>query len=473
MTSTHEAHSPDSLWKIIESDGQPELFDAVGGHLVTFIDENKPLYKQAASDVVNKSILEQYRPPKDFFLGHAISHGDSEWYSYNKNGDFWPEEENKKRAHTFVQYGAYYPEHVVKKETRKGIIKAAFHNPKMHWTEVVFWGHKKKAAADYEDAKAGKPRSYSISAHVQQDECSICKNKARNKKEYCQHAKHMLTTYVPGINKFVYLTNHHPTFYDLSDVAKPADRVAVTLGYGFSEDDLKKAAAHNGVIPSAFLAENMGIGQQHGVVSFPPSSQALLKHAREMNFATEEKQLLAFLSDEEMNTLREIRPRTLFSKMAKAGAVLPFPEFVAYITGKPLSAVAADSVIRKKASENPDYETSTTMPSCSRIFDAFSVGSVNPPDPCFDIHQRSVLNKTASFFAIDSVAGINTEGFIKRACLGTPVGALNSQPLFSNTQIEAFHAAHGIYKLACANEISLHHGSSFLDSTRLKAIIQM
>lgn len=473
-------HSSEDLWKVIESDSQPDLFDAVGGHMLSIIDDNKPLSKQAASDVVNKSILEQFRPPKDYFLGHAISHGDSEWYSFNKNGDFWPEKENSKHAHTFVKYGAYYPEHDVRPETKKGIIKAAFHNPKMHWTEVVFWGHRKKAAEDYEDAKAGKAKAYSISAHVRTDECSICQNKARRKKDYCQHAKRMLTTYVPGINKFAYLINHDPTFYDLSTVARPADRVAVTLGYMLEGDELSKAASE-GVVPSAEIAARLGIGSKYAVHSYPEAVRRLIKFAadnlgdiRAEEFRDGGAHYGIHLSDDDITQLRNIRTRTLFSKMASLQAILPLPEFVAYVTGHPLSKVAADANIAAARKEIPDYSAIAALPSSYGIFDQFCAGALNPPDPCYDIHQRSALNKVASFYTLPALTGEDVDGLMKLAAYFKPVVAdNNSTPLFTAEQAEAFAAVHGIYKLACAAEISIHKGLSFLDTDKLKAIIQI
>lgn len=466
----------DGLWKVIENDGQPELFDAVGGHLVAIIDDEKPLSKQAASDVVDQSILEKYRPPKDYFLGHAISHGDSEWYSFNKNGDFWPEEENKKHAHTFVKYGAYYPEHDVRPETRKGIIKAAFHNPKMHWTEVVFWGHRKKASADYEDAKSGKPRAYSISAHVKSDTCSICKNKSRRRKDYCKHANHMLTTYIPGINKFAYLVNNDPTFYDLSDVGRPADRVAVTLGYMLPEGDLKKAASE-GATPSTDIAARLKIGERGGVYKFSADANRLIKFAvenRELLQAESDFENGTHLEDDDITRLRDIRTRTLFSKMASTESILPLPEFVAYVTGHPLSKVASDKNIAAVRKNIPDYESIASLPSSVSIFNQFTTDALNPPDPCYDIHQRGALNKVASFYTLPAVTGEDTEGLLKRASYFTPVTAEEkTEELFSPEEAEAFNAVHGIYKLACASEISLHRGSSFLDSDKFKAIIQL
>jgi|GEM_PF-6444102 len=468
----------EGLWKVIENDSQPELFDAVGGHLVSIIDEDKPLSKHA-SEVVNPEILEKYRPPKDYFLGHAISHGDSEWYSFNKNGDFWPEEGNIKRAHTFVKYGGYYPEHDVRPETRKGIIKAAFHNPKMHWTEVVFWGHRKKASADYEDAKAGKPRAYSISAHVKSDVCSICHNKATRRGDYCKHAKHMLTTFVPGINKFAYLHNNDPTFYDLSDVARPADRVAMTLGYRLHAGELAKAAS-TGATPSADLAAKLSInGSGRMYVNLPEAARRLIKFASENAEALQADlyksgpHAATYLSDDDLTRLRDIRVRTLFSKMASAQSILPLPEFISYVTAHPLSKVAADKNIVAVRKRVPNYETLASLPSTASIFQQFSVNTLDPPDPCFDVGQRSALNKAASFHNISSVTGEDTDGFLKRACYKTPINeSEKEESLFTPEQAEAFAAVHGIYKLACVSEIYSYRGLSFLDSNKFKAIIE-
>ena len=65
--------------------------------------------------------------------------------------------------------------------------------------------------------------------------------------------------YIPKFKKFAYAFNVRPTFFDISDVANPADRIAHHLQYMFADSpELSKSASAEFPF-SDMLAERAGV----------------------------------------------------------------------------------------------------------------------------------------------------------------------------------------------------------------------
>jgi len=346
---------------------QEELLKAAG-RVVTLIDSNQHI-KEASSSVVSENLIRDNMPDDDHFMVHLIAMGDGEAYGPNRNGDFWPKEANEKYHDTFVKEGHFFREHNNRDPKKAlGIVKASAYNPEMNRIELVIHGDKEKAEEEYELAKQGKALSFSMSARVPYDVCNVCDNKATKSANYCSHLKNQMNQYVPEFQKFAYAINDKPTFFDISRVANPADRIAHYLEYGFSDDLQKAASASPGIIFSDELARVEGVvipdcfgftdlrkqaileklAKEESYVGDVTTNKAVpkdekynfVKYAAENIFTDEE------LSDEEVESLRGIEPGTLFYKLAKANILLPFKSFVSYITGKSMKAVEEDPVVK-------------------------------------------------------------------------------------------------------------------------------
>ena len=101
-----------------------------------------------------------------------------------------------------------------------------------------------------------------MSARAKSDICSCCGNEAKTSKSYCGHLKQAMGQYIPKFNV-------RPTFFDISDVANPADRIAHHLQYMFAEGaELSKSASAEFPF-SDMLAERAG-------VSLPETDDRLL-----------------------------------------------------------------------------------------------------------------------------------------------------------------------------------------------------
>ena len=361
--------------KLIYPDSNSELFSSLDGVMVSVIRDTNfySNIKKASSSAISRQLLEDCKPDKDHFLIHITAIGDDETYGFNKNADGFPKKANEKYYKTFETNANLFREHNSSSpENRIGIIKAAVYNKDMHRIEVVAWANIKKAAAEYEAALAGKPLSSSMGASVPCDRDNISGKLSKNPSEYEPWMKRFPGKYIEEwngkpINKWAYVHNDTPTFFDLSIVAKPADRIADYLEYRFNDavkDGILKSACENDAcVPSALLPEMMGydllkfgsdiIRTKGDLTSYFASEDkakileklasiekefidinsssdkandprvAYIKNAKYVNF---DKSYT--LSKDDISELRNLRPETLFFELQKRASVLSFKPFV-------------------------------------------------------------------------------------------------------------------------------------------------
>jgi hypothetical protein len=167
--------------------------------------------------------------------------------------------------------------------------------------------------------------------------------------------------WIPEHRKFALAINDEPNFFDISAVKNPADRIAHTLEYRFSDEG--KKASLNEFIFSDQLAAQMG-------VSLPDSG--------DLGWSTSEgRQWLAALAEEEQyrnniksaahdekyewmlhgvpyafdpnrfldkhrRAMSSLPPGQAFAKLARVQAILPFKSFFAYVTQQDPKNVCLD-----------------------------------------------------------------------------------------------------------------------------------
>lgn len=325
--------------------------------------------KEAASSVVSEKLIRDNLPDDRHFGVHLIGLGDGEDYGQNRNGDFFPKRANRDYHHTFVTQGHFFREHENRDPKKAiGIVKASAHNTPMSRVEILLHGSKDKAEEEYELAKAGKALSFSMSCRVPNDRCNACGHVATKSANYCTHLKHHMNDYIPDLQKFAYAINDKPTFFDISRVKNPADRIAHYLEYQFGPDMAK--AASNRFLFSDQLASAEGVSLP--LIGFEdPDKQRILeklaaceqyiedvrngvdvphdgryhfvKHAAANIFSKEE------LSQQDLDDIRSVEPGTLFRKLADARVLLPFRSFVAYATGRTMDDVLSCPTVEKAA----------------------------------------------------------------------------------------------------------------------------
>lgn len=248
------------ITKVTYNDSYEDLIRLVDGPMTRLIDTSSrgSIIKSAASDVFTLADIAKYTPDDDHFMLHVIAMGGHPTYMPNRNGDAFPSSSLENYHDTFVKNGHFYREHNHSSPSLAiGMVKASAYNKPMDRVELLIHGHKKKAAEEYEKAKAGKELSFSMSARLNFDSCSCCLKKSAKVSDYCPHLKYQMGQYIPEFKKYAFAINEKPTFFDISRVSRPADRIAHYISYKFGDDEMKKAASHSSIVIPAWEAAKM------------------------------------------------------------------------------------------------------------------------------------------------------------------------------------------------------------------------
>jgi hypothetical protein len=476
--------------KVHHLEDHEDIYQMMGGQMWSLYDDRYNI-KSAASDVFTKEALRAYAPDKDHFMIHLVGMGDYEHFGPNKNADAFRMAGLQKRAHTFVTDGCFFREHRNRSQEKEGIgnIKAAAFHPDMHRVELIVWGHRKKAAEEYELARAGEPLSFSMSCRVPFDECNACGNKARTPKEYCGHMKTARLQYVPEFQKYAFVHNDHPTFFDMSRVRKPADRIAHYLDYAFPDEDMRKAAAeHAAVILGHEWAEYEGVcipeerielsGAKYEMLTKLAAEEAYLDDDMPI-YETSAKSAfadnivpLAFegeLDDAELDAFRKIQPGTLFHQLSKRACLLPFFSFAAYVTDKTVKEAQEDPTLRAAAVRLPKVFRTIKDAGCccglGGIEQLFNSTGHNTQqlDQGMDDEVQRFMDKVAQRFSIGTeptqrrVMHIVISKSASKKELVTPAN-LGDNSLADSEKAEAISNLYAIYKIAALVDMKDMHG---------------
>jgi hypothetical protein len=204
------------------------------------------------------SFLNQSRSELKPVKGHTpvfiIAMGAGEYFSSNRNADYWPKTKCVKVAHTpahgngremtisaglqeqhptFVSHGKIYKNHNNSDQRlAKGFLKSSFFNAPLGRVELIGMLKDSHWQPQLAALDRGEHISTSMSASVPYDFCSYCANKATSRREYCEHLKHHKNAILDDGFQITAI-NEKPTFTDLSVVIHPADRIS----YGLAKID--------------------------------------------------------------------------------------------------------------------------------------------------------------------------------------------------------------------------------------------
>jgi hypothetical protein len=204
----------------------------------------------------------------------------------------------------------------------------------------------------------------SMSCRVPNDVCNCCGNKARNRSEYCRGfdeggscpgggAFRKLGT-VTADGTQLYVDNPQPTFFDISNVHRPADRTAYASG-------VVKAASFQKLVGGAELAERYGLTDAPFAARPDDRVWPLLRKlagVEDRLAGTRHTDNLAFSAAVRSPVAWASVP---FGPLLKAAAarhvLLPLDGFVAAAGGSPADAAAAaatlPSVFRELVASRP------------------------------------------------------------------------------------------------------------------------
>lgn len=192
-------------------------------------------------------LIDGYTPSRDKTAVHTIAMTASERFGFNRNGDGW-KRANLVRDHpTFISHAKVFRHHKnTPMDPSYGVVKAAAYNEDMDRVELLMELDNSKCAEELSLLERNGSYPVSMACKIAHDVCSICSNKAKTPKEYCWHVKEALGKILDD-GRIVGVDNPQSTFFDISRVIRPADRVAYTL---------KKASAN--IQGGAALAEELG-----------------------------------------------------------------------------------------------------------------------------------------------------------------------------------------------------------------------
>ena len=446
--------------KIIFHDDNEALVKAAG-QMFTLIETERHI-KQASSSAVSEKLIRENLPDKDHYGVHLIAMGADEQYGPNKNFDGWPEKMLKRDHPTFVSHGNLYREHKNHHPRHAiGMIKASVYNEPMHRVELIVHGNKKKSEREYESIKAGKARSYSMSARVPFDSCSCCGNRAKSSALYCPHLKNQMGQYLPQFKKFAYAVNPEGKFFDISDVENPADRIAHYLEYRFS-DELDKAASAN---PLPFYSDEMA--REAGLYELGCSSeinQAWLEklagvehHIGEVldgkpDMFIKQAALYAFdpasITEQDIVDLRSIDPDIALYGMAKRGAVLPFLPFCAYSLGMTLDEAGRDEDIKQARAFLPTlFLDIGSQPAQAEIESLFAVENVKLANR----RESEILDRISDKLSVTNYQG-RVMGNVSQMGLNPPRPCTKQASISAPVErARKLAQTYGLYKVAfCA-----------------------
>ena len=466
--------------KLIFQDGQDELTKAAGALSSLF--EGARHVKSASSDAFSEELMRKHIPKSSKHFGvHLIAMGCQEKYGFNRNGDGWPEPGLRKRHGTFVTHGGLYREHKnTGKEFSVGDVKASAYNDKMGRVELIVWGDKDKAPDMYAKAASGKPLSFSMSAKVPYDVCSVCGNKAKGSAKYCPHLKEAMCRYLPKFKKFAFAINDHPTFFDISEVKSPADRIAHHIEYRMTKAAATAAFAFSDVMAAAegVKIPDLSLGcvdlLKQAMLTRLADTEAYIRSAvKGENIGSDAK--AAFLkeavarafeprdiAEAEMTILRETEPGYLFAGLAKRATVLPFEAFVSYITGRSMDDIYAAADVKQAKSLLPtvfhDILNSESDGILEDLFepDFSKLACGDPVDKVMDqiADRHSVKPQMAKVRIMKITAQRGSE-------LPMPVKAASTSD--ASKEAHNLARAYGFYKIAFCVAAEQVHNETFVD----------
>jgi len=218
-------------------------------------DDYKCLVKRAGEEFANA--IKGVSFEKDETPVHVIAMGCHEKYGQNRNFDTFGSVCLDKYHPTFVKHAKVYRHHINKDPKKSyGVVKASAFNKDMGRVELLLGLNENKEAAERNEGlvadkelqklNKGEDLAVSMSCKVAYDVCMGCNNKARSRAEYCTEDTCKYGGCKDNLGKvaedgFVLcVDNPHPTFFDISSVYRPADRIA----YGNVADYLQKSASH-------------------------------------------------------------------------------------------------------------------------------------------------------------------------------------------------------------------------------------
>ena len=319
-------------------------------------------------------------PGKTQMLIDAL--GASEYWGQNVNGDLFPEaalahDGPDYGARTFELYGHPFKHHVNKDPARAygdKVAMARYHKPTGRVQLIVAY-HNDKAKDIIEDVDEGNYPAVSMGAKVPYDVCTICGNRAKTRKDYCEHAKFMMNK-ILGDGRQVGVVNTMPKFFDISVVligAEKASHVLKKVAFAKGAYSLSSAEAWDKLSGVKGAAQTKDADIDKKVPSNVPKSEQVKPVSELMDAAADVKNTESTISPEKLDQMAGVPMKEIFSTLAALGIPLKPHEFQRIMLVKMGCAPLARQLWDEDVVFN---EAAGTMPKHARDL-VFDVQSVN------------------------------------------------------------------------------------------------
>lgn len=302
------------------------------------------------------------KPEPGYSYIHLISLGSQEKYGCNRNGDGfnktagdftlpYPKAGSPKALKMAGGLVEFHPTflhgHVFKHHNNRdpkgaiGEIKAAAYNNDMDRGELIIRvPHGREWDDDLQKLAGGRDIPFSMATKVPFDYCSLCGNQSRTRNEYCDHLKNHMTE-IDKAGHQVFAINDRPTFFDISKVIRPADRIAWSL---------QKVAGALAPMGGAELAEMMKVSAPSAILEKDGPAGYARKMAAARKLAEIEKQIEAVARPEDnlsaacphrdipedtMSHLRQCRLADVLTSLSDAKICLSVRDFLRLVAGSP------------------------------------------------------------------------------------------------------------------------------------------
>lgn len=279
---------------------------------------------------------------------HVVGLGDFETYGANRNGDSFPKVACVKYHDTFVKHGHVYRNHVNKDPEKKlgDIVKSAY-NPDMGRIELFLHVNKDTARDELHKLASDGTHAFSMACRVPNDRCNICNTlrKTAADPNQCDHVRYDLRKTARD-GSLVCTHNDLPTFFDMSFVGRPADRIAWDLktasAEGDEELDSVKLAADSGLwVPDQIMMNTKWAQEKlklfnkladyqeryYGFALMTPRDSSD-RHMWELRKAAGYE-----MPDAQINELRAVEPAAALASLADNGIVMAPRTFFKYAFG--------------------------------------------------------------------------------------------------------------------------------------------
>jgi len=300
---------------------------------------------------------------------HLIAIGATEKFGCNRNGDGFKEVTCREYHPTFVKYARWYREHQSRDKSKsRGIVKLSDYNERMSRVELVIALNGTKEAAernggliaDAEQEKLARDEDIGVSmgCSVSEDICSGCGHHAKTRAQYCGPEEctkygglrdNLAKTFEDG--HILHADNPDPTFFDISNVQRPADRIAQTIGrakFAAEYEQMVKCARARGGAEAggAALAEKMGVAPPLWLLTEGPwSDKRIVKQLSVMEPLIELENALAKTGadtldrafDQSVQPVRTFAPAPhiktahIVAALADKKCMLPLSSFIAIV----------------------------------------------------------------------------------------------------------------------------------------------